>query len=319
MAKKFRLFHCCDLHGSEKCWRKFLRAAEYYNCDAVIAAGDLTGKVIIPIIETKPGQYVIRIFGRIEKFKEDKLEKWKKTIRDSGYYPWMMTKEEVEEVKDDPQKQDEIFSKVMEAEMARWVKMADEIVPKGKLVIANPGNDDRFVVDEQILESERVIYPLHRVVELGGTYQMVSCEWVNPTPWDSPRECSEEELEKKIRKEINRLDDFENAIFNFHAPPKGTGLGTCPKLDTSVKPPKPVTRFLRPVYTDAGSVAVRKVIDEFQPLLGLHGHIHESKGKYKLGRTMVFNAGSEYTSGILHGIILTLEPGRLVQYMPVEA
>ena len=265
MAKKFRLFHCCDLHGSEKCWRKFLRAAEYYNCDAVIAAGDLTGKVIIPIIETKPGQYVIRIFGRIEKFKEDKLEKWKKTIRDSGYYPWMMTKEEVEEVKDDPQKQDEIFSKVMEAEMARWVKM------------------------------------------------------VNPTPWDSPRECSEEELEKKIRKEINRLDDFENAIFNFHAPPKGTGLGTCPKLDTSVKPPKPVTRFLRPVYTDAGSVAVRKVIDEFQPLLGLHGHIHESKGKYKLGRTMVFNAGSEYTSGILHGIILTLEPGRLVQYMPVEA
>ena len=44
----------------------------------------------------------------------------------------------------------------------------------------------------------------------------------------------------------------------------------------------------------AGSTAVRASIEKHQPLVGLHGHIHESKGFVTLGRTLCLNPGSEY-------------------------
>jgi len=55
-----------------------------------------------------------------------------------------------------------------------------------------------------------------------------------------------------------------------------------------------------------GSTAVRQLIEEFQPLLALHGHIHESRGINRIGRTVVINPGSDYSSGRLEGCIVDL-------------
>ena len=55
-----------------------------------------------------------------------------------------------------------------------------------------------------------------------------------------------------------------------------------------------------------GSIAVRAAIEKYQPLLGLHGHIHESRSAQKIGRTLCINPGSEYGEGVLRGILLEL-------------
>jgi hypothetical protein len=57
-----------------------------------------------------------------------------------------------------------------------------------------------------------------------------------------------------------------------------------------------------------GSRAVREAIEEYQPLLGLHGHIHEAGGVVRIGRTLSINPGSECTEGILRGVII--KPGK---------
>jgi Icc-related predicted phosphoesterase len=60
-----------------------------------------------------------------------------------------------------------------------------------------------------------------------------------------------------------------------------------------------------------GSTAVRKVIEDVQPLLTLHGHIHEAAGHTRIGKTLAINAGSEYAEGIMKAAIINLEPDRI--------
>ena len=44
---------------------------------------------------------------------------------------------------------------------------------------------------------------------------------------------------------------------------------------------------------------------------GIHGHIHESRGTFKLGKTLCINPGSEYTEGILRGSLIELRGGKV--------
>ena len=67
-----------------------------------------------------------------------------------------------------------------------------------------------------------------------------------------------------------------------------------------------------------GSHAVRSAIEKNQPLLGLHGHIHESKGIANIGRTLCINAGSEYSQGILRAAIVNLEKDKVKGYMLIS-
>ena len=61
-----------------------------------------------------------------------------------------------------------------------------------------------------------------------------------------------------------------------------------------------------PHIIPVGSHAVRQIIEEYQPLLSLHGHIHESRGATTIGRTVCINPGSEYNSGRLLGVLVTV-------------
>jgi hypothetical protein len=65
---------------------------------------------------------------------------------------------------------------------------------------------------------------------------------------------------------------------------------------------------------------VRAAVLKYQPMLSVHGHIHESKGVKKLGRTLAMNPGSSYTDGVLQGAILDLDEkkGKVARYILVN-
>ena len=84
-------------------------------------------------------------------------------------------------------------------------------------------------------------------------------------------------------------------------PPYDSRLDRAVELDAELRPRH---HGGQPVEIPVGSTAVRDVIDEFQPLLALHGHIHESRGEARLGRTLAINSGSEYNTGRLHGVVV---------------
>jgi Icc-related predicted phosphoesterase len=193
----------------------------------------------------------------------------------------------------------------MQQTIENWLTKIDEILPKDMRVIMNPGNDDTFAIDEVLKNSKRVEYTLGRCVDLDDKHSLVACDWVNPTPWDSPRECEEKELEKRLRTELQRASSMEHLICDFHAPPYNTVLDIAPKLGKDMRP-----QFFMgtPMMDHVGSTSVSKVLKEYQPKLALHGHIHESAGVCNVKRTFCINPGSAYVEGIMHGCLVTLTP-----------
>jgi Icc-related predicted phosphoesterase len=116
----------------------------------------------------------------------------------------------------------------------------------------------------------------------------------------------EQDLLKKLEKEFCKVDEEEKKrlICNFHAPPRNTFLDLAPKLDKNLNV---VTRIDgSPEMVHVGSESVRILIERYQPILGLHGHIHESGADQKIGRTLVVNPGSEYQSGVLRGYAIDI-------------
>jgi uncharacterized protein len=120
-----------------------------------------------------------------------------------------------------------------------------------------------------------------KILDLDGHYNMLSTGWSNPTPWDTHRECSEEELAAKIEAMASKVSDIDRCVFNLHAPPFGSGLDEAPELDENLRP-KYAGRSLIPV----GSTAVRDAIMKYQPPLALTGHIHEGRGIKRMKKTL---------------------------------
>lgn len=313
---KIRIFHACDMHGSEVVWKKILKTSIHYHANVIMMCGDLTGKAIVPIIKRNGEWYYALGDRKGTVHTESELEKVKHYIREKGYYVVEVTQKELEELRSSKVRERELFIKLMKETLADWLNMVDEAVPKDVTVIVNPGNDDFFEIDDVIKQHERVVYPLRKVVELGG-YFMISFEYVNPTPWNTPRELPEDELRSALEKEFEKVKASERLLCNFHAPPHGTHLDMAPKLDKNWKP---VTHFGAPVMEHVGSKAVRDFILTHQPFIGLHGHIHESCAYQKLGRTLCLNPGSEYKFGILRGYVIELpsSPREEVNFWRVE-
>jgi Icc-related predicted phosphoesterase len=313
-----RILFVCDIHGSEQCWKKFLNIKFYekygFHIDYLMCLGDLTGKALIPIIEGKGGLYRCSFMGKNYILKSDaELEEMKKIIRFGGFYPRVCSSEEAEEL-EIGKKLNEVFERLAVENMERWLAMAEEHVPEHIKIIVSPGNDDTFKIDDVLKNSDRVIYPLKKVVWLDDTYPMISCEWVTLTPWKTPRECTEDALEEKLEKEFSRISNYGDLVCNFHCPPHETILDRAPKLDEDLKP---VVRGQVEI-SHVGSIAVRKAIERYQPLISLHGHIHESPGYQRIGRTLCLNPGSEYGEGILRAYIITLGKKGIESFFPIR-
>jgi Icc-related predicted phosphoesterase len=313
-----RIFFVVDVHGSTLVWRKWVRAYEVYRVDALILAGDLTGKVLVPIIRQADNTWTASYFGRRWVLRsEEEVRDFESRLENAGAYFLRVTREGFEDLRSNPSKVERVMVEHMRNRLRTWLELLVSRVDTRKvLAVVMPGNDDDYAIDEVIrsFEDRGVVYPLDRVFELEG-HKVISSPYVNPTPWRTPRELEERELEKHLRKLIEGLRDPRNAIFNFHCPPYNTHLDLAPKL----------TKDLRPVviagmvqYEHVGSRAVRRVIESYQPVLGLHGHIHESGGVDRLGRTIVLNPGSGYSEGVLRGYIVEVDRGGVRNYWRVE-
>ena len=296
-----RVFYATDLHGSEVCWRKFLNAAKFYDADVLICGGDMTGKAMIPLVEDSDS-YAFTLAGVSQRVKRDDIGEVESQISRKGYYPVRMSSAQVAELEKDPQKVQTLFTEQMCKTVERWMQMAEEKFKDSKVPIyVAPGNDDEMEIDEVIAGAKRVVLAEGRTIDIGG-YEMISSGWANPTPWHTYREAPEDELSKRMEPMIRDVKNMSRAIFNFHPPPFGTSLDEAPALDENLKPLHG-GRALRHV----GSTAVREAIDKHQPMLSLHGHIHEGKGITRIGKTLAINPGSAYEEGLLLASIIELD------------
>ena len=310
-----KVFFATDIHGSEICWRKFLNAAAFYKADMVILGGDVTGKVMVPITDHS-GHWTVVLHGETQRLDtREELAEAERQIRNRGSYPAIVTPDELTWLSKQEGAVDERFTVEMTRSLDRWLDMADDKLRGGDIpCILNGGNDDIWEIDDIIEQSPCVSFAEGKVIDLDG-FSLVSMGWTNPTPWDTFREAPEEELTAKIDEVAAKVPDMEKAIFNFHAPPYGTGLDEAPALDANLRPTHGGA-VMKPV----GSKAVREAILRYQPLLSVHGHIHESRGVCRLGRTLAVNPGSVYGDGVLQGALLELNPkkGKVQKYLLVN-
>jgi Icc-related predicted phosphoesterase len=307
-----KLFFATDVHGSEICWKKFISAGKFYEADVLILGGDMTGKAIVPIIAQGNDKYKVTLLEQESMLNgKEEVDKMALTIQNRGYYPYITNPDEVEHIFSTPGKSDELFLEQVTKILVRWMEYADQKLDgTGIRCYVCPGNDDVFEIDSVISASKLVRSVEGKVIELDEQHEMISSGWSNPTPWDTHREEPEEALLSRLESVIGMAKNPSNAIFNFHAPPYGSGLDEAPEL----------TKDLRPAYAGrslvpVGSKSVLAVLDKYQPLLGLHGHIHEGKGARKYKKTLCINPGSMYEQGMLHGAIVDLKPQKVGNYV----
>jgi len=303
---RLAVYYASDIHGSELLWRKFLNAGPFYRAQVLIMGGDLCGKGVVPIVSRQDGTSESSFpDGRVILRSEADVERLESEIRSAGMYPFRCTPAELGVLAASPERQDEVLEQLMATTWEHWLRIADTKLAESKLpCYAMPGNDDRFVIDDAFESSQHVHNCDQQVIEIGDGYSLLSFGYANPTPWDSPRELSEHDLESKLEELAAQVHDKRRAIFNLHVPPYDSRLDTAPSLDSELRP-KVVAGHV--VTAPAGSTAVRAIIERHQPLLALHGHIHESKGAAWIGKTLCINPGSNYTSGRLDGVLVRLE------------
>jgi uncharacterized protein len=309
-----RLFFATDLHASEASFRKFLAAARVYEVDLLVLGGDVMGKALVPLVEDPAGGVRAGQAPDAPLLRDEReLDAFARRVADEGNYAVRVSRERAQELAADPGALHAELAAAARRRLEHWATLAEErLADRGTRCYVTGGNDD----------PEEVLAPLCRpagsplvfcegsVEDLGEGISILSLGYSNPTPWKTPRELPEEELLERIRALAARAPDPRRTIFNLHVPPASTGLDRCPVLDTSSDPPTVVRVGGEVQYFDAGSTAVREALEELQPFLSLHGHIHESRGAARLGRTLALNPGSEYSSGALRGAIATLDVER---------
>ena len=315
------LFFAADLHGSQVAYRKFLSAAGFYRVDALVFGGDLMGKALVPIVRHNGG-YRAHFHGRDQEFGEDGLAEFIRAVELPGFYWRVFDRDEYEVIEGDPIAKHGLFHELASTRLEEWLSLAeDRLAGTGVRLYLTGGNDDEPSVLETLErhDGEHVVASEGRIVDLDDEHTMVTVGLSTYTPWDTPREASEEVIAQAIEETVASVPDITRCVFNFHCPPKDTPIDTCLKLE--VVPgelPRPIRDGGRFLTTGGGSVAVRESIEKYQPLVGLHGHIHESGGRFRIGRTQTFNPGSEYVQGVLQGVKLTLKGGRLASYQHTQ-
>jgi len=312
----FGIFFTSDIHGSEICFKKFINAGKYYGVDAIILGGDIVGKMVVPIVERNDGSYIAEFLGEkkvVNGNDKEGIEKLLWAIKNNGFYPYHIDEQEFNRIKADDQKKADIFEKAITESLEGWVKIAEErLKGTGIKCFITPGNDDPFFIDDILSKSSIMVNPEEQCIELDHDHEMISSGFGNITPWHCPRDIPEEELTVKLEKLCAMVKNMSSCVFNLHCPPYNTILDAAPMLDETLKA---VTVGGAVMQANVGSTAVLEAIKKHQPLISLHGHIHESRGDCKIGRTVCINPGSEYSQGVLRGVVVFLEKNKIKNYV----
>ncbi|MFC0878812.1 metallophosphoesterase [Saccharicrinis sp. FJH2] len=300
-----KILFLSDIHGSSLIFEKALNAVSNFGIDILIISGDLAGKDIRPIIGAN-GFYKTEMDGKVISVSEREIHSIKKRLEDLGHYYFLTNQEEFKKLQSIPDRIMKILDEKILERLEEWIlKIIDQINVNKTKVIISPGNDDTKQIDSLLIKyNNRGIYTGLKNPILFKEVEIITLDYTNITPWNTERELNEKKLKKLIAEKIGGIKNVENAIFNFHCPPFNTKLDLAPQLDKDLKyDVKP--GGINIVHT--GSTAVFESIKEYQPLLSLHGHIHESKGFEYIGRTLSLNPGSEHEKGILNAYIIDID------------
>jgi Icc-related predicted phosphoesterase len=308
-----RVFFATDIHGSERVFRKLLKFVNSpLRPNVIVIGGDISGKTLVPIIRNGD-TWQVSIYPERKMTRSDSevlaLFNW---VGNHGGYAIISTPHEWRDLSEDQSQIDEILKIERMKRLRQWVKAAHECMSlTGCRIYVNTGNDDPLYLDE-VLAEEGLGGPIeNRVVNLSSHVEMISCGYTNKTPWDCPRDVDEDVLESLLEESIRRAKSPETAIFNFHCPPINSGLDEAILLDHKLTPK---LGFSGVVTGAVGSRAVRNAIEKWQPLMSLHGHIHEIFRATALGRTVCCNPGSDYQNGLLRGVFFTVGSGELIDW-----
>lgn len=302
---RYRILFVSDLHGSDVCFRKFLNSTPVYHPDLLVYGGDITGKMLVPIFPSDGGYRWFPRDRTPEEFPSEKLPEIQKAISDQGRYSLLTQPDEWSRLMKEDGALDRLFMDLAHRRVRTWLKLIEErLTPTGIPIVMNVGNDDTDDV-LAILKAEgpkNLLIPEGQVVR-AGPYEIYGCGYANMTPWHCPRDLEEADLQAFIDRTSGQIDNPRRTILDTHAPPYGTALDLAPELDENFKPKTVRGEVL---HAHVGSTSVRRLIESTHPLLGLHGHIHESKGLDEVAGTPVYNPGSTYYSGSLQGLIVDL-------------
>jgi Icc-related predicted phosphoesterase len=316
VKKKFDLsiLFATDLHGSESAFRKFLNAGLHFKADVLVMGGDLAGKALVPVVGQNGSVSADLGSKRMEASSPEQIADLEKTIRMTGRYPFRCTEDELRHLQENPGDVDARFLQAMQETLRTWLDLAAErLGPRGVRLIAIAGNDDPTELDEIIAGHAYAEWVDGKVVEIGDGIEVVGYSYVNPTPWNSPREYEEDRLERELRGLAGLLRDPERSIWNIHVPPHNTGLDLAPEVTDDYRI---VNQGGTPKMVPVGSTALRSVLEDVQPIASVHGHVHESRARAKLGRTLAVNPGSAYSEGTLQAAFLRIgRKGADVQFL----
>jgi uncharacterized protein len=309
-----RLFFVTDVHGSNVCFRKFINGAVAYKAQVLVLGGDVAGKRLAPIVRTGNGHYEGTLGHKTIEMETDReLAQFEKDAGDAGLYTYRAERDELEAIGADEVQLEALMEKLAVQRMREWLELAEErLAGTGVRLYLNCGNDDPFSLDP-VIEESAATFLEGKVVEIAEARFLASLGYANETPWQCPRDVPEEELSRRMHAMLDTWNDGSGQlIFNCHCPPYDSGLDTAQLLraDHSI-----VTEGGQPVQGPVGSTAVRAAIEEFKPILSLHGHIHESKAATKIGPTLAINPGSEYPEGLLRGAVVDLDPEGVNSYV----
>lgn len=313
-----RILFATDFHGSNACYRKFLAAALHYKANVLIVGGDVTGKAMVPIVHKGQSNYEGFLFGRKETpSSSDELEMFKQIISNVGFYPIVLEPDEAQALETDKDKMAVRFEQEMCSRVREWLTLSQEkLTPQGIQLYFMAGNDDLYSIDKVIDEFPGVRNPDGARFMIDDDHEIVGISNANMTPWRCSRDLEEPALEQRLGEVAALMQDAPRAVMVLHVPPYDSGLDVCPELDENLKI---VARGGQVLMKAVGSPAVRRTIEQHQPLLTLHGHIHEAPGHTRIGRTLSINPGSEYAEGIMKGAIVNLERDRVKGHMLVSA
>jgi uncharacterized protein len=308
-----RIFFATDVHGSEACFRKFLNAREAYRVDDLVLGGDMTGKLLVPVVRGQHGDFTLQYGDNVyEGIDAAELERVVRMIRDHGHYPYVGANDEIAALDDEPTR-DAVFRRCVYDVVTAWAELAEtRLRGTGCRCFMAPGNDDFLEIDSALEGGDAVIFAENKCLQLTEAHEMITTGYSNLTPWDTERELDEAALAARIDGMASQVNDPSNLVAVLHAPPFNSSIDQAPELDAMLNVSLKVGGGV--VMAPVGSAAVRSFIEDVQPLLGLHGHVHEGLGSEVIGRTLCLNPGSEYANATLAGAIVELGFGEVLSY-----
>jgi len=312
MASPLKIWFVTDIHGSDICFRKSVNAISHFGLDVLIIGGDISGKYTIPVVEAAKGAWTAEYAGKKFVLEHSELASFETMLANAGAYAFRCDPQTARRFRSDGAFREAIDENMRTARLKSWVELADQRLKNSSaMVLINGGNDDHYYIDPVLDSSETMTHPEDMIVELPDGLSVVSTGHANITPWHCPRELDEAKLEQRIDRKVSQIADFARCIFNLHCPPKNSLLDQAPKLDSQLRI---VMSAFGIVEESVGSSAVRSAIKKYQPCVSLHGHVHEAFACERFGRTLAFNPGSEYAGGLLRGVYLEFDNGRLSFY-----